>query len=150
MPVEPAAVFTRSTKGLHLFAEVVHQHQVDAQLLADAFQAVVANFGDLVAKLGQRIVVGKSDGDGRGVHEGLVVPEHDRLVADQHFVFRRPDLDQPDGRLAGRPDGFDGLFRSVRTGRQVGVLGGQLHRESHAGRHTTFAAIGLGQQLEDL
>ena len=84
------------------------------------------------------------------MHEGLVVPEHDRLIADQHLAFRRADLHQPDGRLAGRSDDLLGFLGGVRTGRQIRVLGRQLHGEGHAGGHATFAAIGLGQQLEYL
>ena len=137
-------------EGFDLFAEVVDQHQVDAQLLAYPFQAIVPHLGDAVATIGERLIVGKSDGDGGGVNKGFVVAEHDRLVADQDFAFRRSDLHQADGRLAGRADGLLGVLRGVGASRKFGVLGGQLHGESHAGGYTTLAAVGLGQQLKDL
>ena len=93
-------------EGLDLFAEVVDQHEIDAQLLAYPFQAIVADFGDAVAAIGEGIVVGEGDGDGRGVDEGLIVAKHYGFVADQDLALRRADLHQADGRLARRANGF--------------------------------------------
>jgi hypothetical protein len=82
--------------------------------------------------------------------EGLLVAEHDRLVAHLELALTGAQLDQADGRGSGGREGLLGLFRNVRTGIQVDLFGRQFHGEGQAGWKAAVLAVGFGQQLVDL
>ena len=82
--------------------------------------------------------------------EGLFVPEKHRFVAGLDLVPVGDQRDQADGRRrSGRKLGL-GLFADIGTGRQLGLLGRQFHRESQASGKTTFLAVGFGKQFIDI
>jgi hypothetical protein len=134
----------------------LHSESIQRQVHADVAHAVGVGGcnpgfdigrGDVIRRYSVRAHAHEQP---RLVEERLLVPEQHGLVASLDFAAVGLERHQPDGRLGCVGQLGLRLRAHVWAGRQLDLLGGQLHRKGEAGGQATILAVRLGQQFVDL
>ncbi len=126
-------------------ARVLDGEAVERERHADALDGVGA---DASRHLGEvRGVALDAHDEARLVDEGLLVPEHHRLVADLEGALARADRDELDGRRRRGVQRRLGFFGHVGALGELGALLRQLHGEGEAGREPHSLQFVCGSSL---
>src|SRR5512143_938520 len=124
--------------------------EVDGDPLSDPLEREAPDRREPGSELRVRRVVPDRDGERRRVVEGLLVPEEDRLVAEDDLALPGSDRHPRQRRGGGRRQRPLRLFRGGRAEIDRRLPGGDLHREGQARRLAALPAVGLRQQLVDV